>query len=187
MIEIQDGSIEARSTEGEGSTFTIRFPNAVIEMAEESTDGEIAREVPAAALPTRVVDADRAPTILVVEDNPVNRKLARNVLRSRGYDVWEAPSGEEGLRILRERRPDLVLMDIQLPGMDGLEVTRRIKADPDLADLPVVALTAHVREADEQNALDAGCVGYITKPIRLARFPGQIASYLSGTAASAAS
>ena len=115
---------------------------------------------------------------MVVEDNPVNRKLARNVLRSRGFEVFEAESGEEALRMLRGRPTDIVLMDLQLPGMDGLEVTRRLKQDPLTADLPVVALTAHAHAEDETRARAAGCVGYITKPIRLSQFPAQVESYL---------
>ena len=115
--------------------------------------------------------------MLVVEDNPVNRKLVRNVLRSRGYRVLEAASGEDALKLLKEQPADVVLMDIQLPGMDGFEVTRRIKADPQLEDLPVVALTAHVGETDEQQAQEAGCVGFLTKPIRLARLPSQVAEF----------
>jgi CheY-like chemotaxis protein len=138
---------------------------------------------PSAAAPfvadDRVQAAERGWVVLLVEDNPVNRKLARNVLRSQGFEVLEAPTGEDALIQLRRRRPDLILMDLQLPGMDGLEVTRRVKADPHTADLPVVALTAHVREADEAQAREAGCVGYITKPIRLATFPTQVETFLT--------
>jgi signal transduction histidine kinase/CheY-like chemotaxis protein len=178
MIEMQGGTIELQSAPGEGTHFTLRFPGAA--MAESP--------VPCAGNQTAVdhqsheapVDTDeRGWVVLLVEDNPVNRKLARNVLRSQGFEVWEAHTGEDALNDLRSRRPNLILMDLQLPGMDGLEVTRRVKADPRTADLPVVALTAHVREADEQKAREAGCVGYITKPIRLATFPGQVESFLT--------
>ena len=104
--------------------------------------------------------------------------MARSALRSHGYVVYEATTGEEALELLARQGADLILMDIQLPGMDGLEVTRRLKADPRTAGIPIVALTAHVKEADEVMAKAAGCAGYITKPIRLARFPIQVASYL---------
>jgi signal transduction histidine kinase len=170
MIQMLDGDLEVDSAPGEGTRFKIRFPGAVLEEAPQIPK---AKPVPAADRPV-----SNASTILVVEDNAVNRKLARNVLRSRGYRVLEATTGEEALKMLRRQRPDLVLMDLQLPGMDGLEVTRQIKRDPAISDLPVVALTAHVQEADERRALDAGCVGYITKPIRLAQFPKQVESYL---------
>ena len=116
--------------------------------------------------------------ILIVEDNDKNRKLLRAILKARDYETVEAANAEDGLVLARERRPALILMDIQLPGMDGLEATRRLKADPRTSGIPIVALTAHVKEADEAKAKEAGCSGYITKPIRLARFPIQVASYL---------
>ncbi len=179
MVELQGGEVSVRSTPGQGSRFTCRYPCCLVE-----TEREGAPDGPEPATEAAAAPSDGR-TILVVEDNPINRKLARNVLRSRGYRVFEATTGEEALKLLQERSTDLVLMDIQLPGMDGLEVTRRLKANPSTADLPIVALTAHAREADEEIAREAGCVGYITKPIRLHRFPGQIAAYLSkqGTAA----
>ena len=178
MVEMQGGTIEVQSAPGEGTRFTLRFPGAVLaEQPAPPAESRAPTEVSVPAGPAEVVDRDWI--ILLVEDNPLNRKLARNVLRSQGFEVWEAPTGEDALNQLRRRRPDLILMDLQLPGMDGLEVTRRLKADPKTADLPVVALTAHVREADEQEAWEAGCVGYITKPIRLATFPGQVETFLT--------
>jgi CheY-like chemotaxis protein len=90
--------------------------------------------------------------VLVVEDNAVNRKLARNVLRSRGYRVLEADTGEEGIEIARRERPQLILMDLQLPGLDGMEATRRLKADPRTSAIPVVALSAHAAGVDEERA-----------------------------------
>jgi len=176
MIQMQDGQIEVQSTPGEGAHFTIHFAGAVVaELAPPSI------EIPPAEGETSTAKSagERAWIVLLVEDNPVNRKLARNVLRSQGFEVWEATTGEEALKLLARQRPDLILMDLQLPGMDGLDVTRRVKAEPETADLPVVALTAHVRQADEQKARQAGCVGYITKPIRLATFPGQVEAFLT--------
>ncbi len=171
MIQMQDGIIEVDSAPGEGTTFALRFARVVL---DEKPAKPVARPETISVQRSR-----NASTILVVEDNAVNRKLARNVLRSRGYRVIEAKTGEEAMRILSRERPDLILMDLQLPGMDGLEVTRRIKQKPKLSDLPVVALTAHVQQADEQRAREAGCVGYITKPIRLAQFPRQVESFLT--------
>ena len=170
MVEMHEGTVAVESTPGEGSRFTVRYPDCLCEEAPEI-------EAPTPEIES--VAAAEGLSILVVEDNPMNLKLARNVLRSRGYQVHEATSGEEALQKLREVRADLVLMDIQLPGMDGIEVTRRLKADPRTAGLPVVALTAHAHEVHEDDALEAGCVGYISKPIRLSRFPGQIAAYLA--------
>jgi len=172
MTEMQGGRVEVESTPGGGARFALYFPGAVV-----STAAAAPVAVPSAT-EARGPDETRAERILLVEDNPVNRKLARNILRSRGYEVWEVTSGEEALQLLSDKRPDLVLMDLQLPGMDGLEVTRRIKADPVTADLPVVALTAHVGQIDEDRAREAGCAGYITKPIRLAVFPRQVEAFL---------
>jgi CheY-like chemotaxis protein len=103
--------------------------------------------------------------ILVVDDTPVNLKLTRILLVNEGYKVMTATTAEEALELLKSFHPHLVLTDIQLPGMDGLELTRRIRKDPNLKDLVVVALTAFAMKGDEQKAIDAGCDGYITKPI----------------------
>jgi CheY-like chemotaxis protein len=124
-------------------------------------------------------DVARGSTVLVVEDNPVNRKLARNVLRSRGYRVLEADTGEEGIEIARNERPHLILMDLELPGLNGIEATRRLKSDPQTREIPVVALSSFAQGTDEARAREAGCAGYIAKPIRLSRFPQQVGSYLA--------
>lgn len=103
--------------------------------------------------------------ILVVDDKPTNLKLASDVLEMAGYSTIKAADAEEAQKILQQTTPDLILMDIALPGMDGLTLTRKLKADERLQHVPVVALTAFAMKGDEQKALDAGCVGYITKPI----------------------
>ena len=104
-------------------------------------------------------------TILVVEDNKMNMKLFRQLLKIGNYKHLEAVNGEEGLKIAKKHKPDLILMDIQLPGMDGLTATRELKSDPEIAHIPVVALTAHAMQGDRQKCIEAGCCGYITKPI----------------------
>src|ERR1039457_6467223 len=106
-----------------------------------------------------------AEPILIVDDTPVNLKLTRILLVNEGYAVLTASSGEEALELLRSYHPRLILADIQLPGMDGLEMTRRIKQDERTRGIAVVALTAFAMKGDEQKAMDAGCDGYITKPI----------------------
>jgi len=103
--------------------------------------------------------------ILLIEDNAVNRRLAQFLLKSQGYEVWEVTSAPEAFEALKERRPDLILMDVQLPGMDGLTATRQLKADPDTRDIPVLAVTSYAMKGDEAKALAAGCSGYVTKPI----------------------
>ena len=116
--------------------------------------------------------------ILIIEDNPLNMELARDLLEARGYEVREAATAQEGIDAIQDRRPDLVLMDVQLPGMDGLTATRIIRKDRNLSDLIIVALTAHAMKGDEQKVLEAGCNGYISKPIDTRQFPAQIAGFL---------
>lgn len=103
--------------------------------------------------------------ILVVEDNDRNRRLLKILLESRGYEVIEAVTGEEAMRYLRDSKPDLILMDVQLPNVDGLELTRNIKNNPQTAHIPIVAVTAYAMKGDRERILEAGCDGYISKPI----------------------
>jgi two-component system cell cycle response regulator DivK len=116
--------------------------------------------------------------ILVVEDNPLNRKLVRDVLSFAGYDVIEAQSGEEGLRVAQQTPPDLVLMDLQLPGIDGTETLRRLRQDALGAHVPVVAVTAFAMAEDKERASRAGFDGYLEKPISVRSLPGQIEAFL---------
>ena len=125
-----------------------------------------------------------AETILVVDDNPVNLKLTGVVLRTEGFQVYLAVDAEEGLEMLRALHPDLLLVDIQLPGMDGLELTRLVKQGAETRDIVVVALTAFAMQGDEHKAFDAGCDGYITKPIDTRTLHWRIREYLDrGTGA----
>ena len=110
------------------------------------------------------------PLILVVEDNDKNRKLVRDVLTVKGYRVIEAETGEVGLRLAHEQPPALILMDIQLPGIDGIEALRRLRADPVTAGIPVVAVTASAMTQDRQKILAAGFDGYQAKPISVRPF-----------------
>ncbi len=104
-------------------------------------------------------------TILVVEDNPINLQLIEQLLKRAGYTVHTAGGAEEAQKLLVTLRPALIVMDIQLPGIDGLTFTRLLKADPTMQNIPIVALTAYAMEGDEQKALDAGCDEYLSKPI----------------------
>ena len=108
--------------------------------------------------------------VLVVEDNRVNLELVTEVLKQDGYQVLTAQSAEAGLRLVAAERPDLILMDIQLPGMTGYEVTHRLKGNPATAAIPVVALTASAMRGDDLKAREAGCDGYLTKPLDLRAF-----------------
>ncbi len=117
--------------------------------------------------------------ILVVEDNPVNRRLAEFLLRSHGYQILQAATAQEAFEIVNSERPNLIVMDIQLPGMDGLEATRKLKEDPRSRDIPVVAVTSYAMKGDEETALAAGCVGYITKPIEKTILLSEVARLLT--------
>src|SRR5258706_10805282 len=117
------------------------------------------------------------PQILVVDDNPTNLKLASDVLESAGFQVTKAMNAEDAQVIIARAAPDLILMDIALPGMDGLTLTRMLKADPAPRHIQIVALTASAMKEDDLKALDAGCDGYITKPIDTRTLPGQVAKY----------
>lgn len=121
--------------------------------------------------------------ILVVEDNPLNMELVCEVLEAHGYEVWQAMAAAEALERLTAGRPDLILMDIQLPGLDGLALTRRLKQDPTTRDIQVVALTAHVMKGDRERILEAGCCGYIPKPIDIKELTSQVARFLQDDAA----
>jgi len=110
------------------------------------------------------------PTVLIIEDNPLNVELASDLLAAGGFTIRATNTAEEGMRIAREWLPDLVLMDISLPGMDGISAARALRADPATAQLTIVGLTAHAMKGDEGIALGAGFDGYLTKPINTRTF-----------------
>lgn len=116
--------------------------------------------------------------ILVVDDNPLNLKLTRILLAGEGYQVRTAVDAREALEELRTLHPRLILMDIQLPGRDGLELTRQLKADPATHDVVILALTAYAMKGDQERAREAGCDGYIAKPIDTRSLPEVIRGYL---------
>jgi len=122
----------------------------------------------------------KSKTILVIEDNELNMKLVRSLLNFGNYEVLEAVDAETGMQLIRKHRPDLVLMDVQLPGMDGLKATRIIKGDLALKDIPVVALTSYAMQGDEEKATEAGCTGYITKPLDTKVFLEIIDQFIEG-------
>jgi two-component system cell cycle response regulator DivK len=119
-------------------------------------------------------------TILIVEDNEKNMKLARDILRAKGYDTLEATTGEEGVKLAKEKLPGLVLMDIQLPGITGIEAFRQIRADPRTARIPVVALTASVTPTDRSAVNAAGFDAFVSKPISLREFLDTVKRLVDG-------
>jgi len=156
IIELHGGRIDVESSPGNGSVFTFRLPIGGVYQANGQA-------------------RDR---ILLVEDDPSNRDLTTMVLSGSGFRVDVARDGQEGLQKALSSDYDLVLMDVQLPGIDGLTLTRMLKSDPRTAPVPVVALSANAMKGDEQKALAAGCVGYIAKPIDVAGFAKKVAGYL---------
>jgi signal transduction histidine kinase len=156
LVQLHGGTISVESGKGLGSVFTFRIPLLGVE-----GDNGHARN-----------------RILLIEDNASNRELTRMVLNGNGFRVDVATDGNEGLEKARTELYDLVLMDVKLPGLDGITLTRMLKSDPKTARIPVVALTAHAMKGDEQEALAAGCAAYITKPIEVAQFVRRITSFL---------
>lgn len=120
----------------------------------------------------------RQPKILVVEDNQDNREMVVKVLKFNGYEVVEAVDGEEAIKKARAENPDLILLDIYLPKMDGYEAAKRLKGDSDLRHIPIIALTAHAMKGNREEALAVGCDGYIPKPINVRELPKQIERFL---------
>jgi CheY-like chemotaxis protein len=117
-------------------------------------------------------------TILIVEDNLLNRKLVEAILKPLGYRLLTAVNGEEGIEVATRERPDLILMDLQLPKVSGYDATEVLKSQPETAHITIVALTAHAMADERERALAAGCDGYITKPVDTRTFPGQVRQYL---------
>jgi two-component system cell cycle response regulator DivK len=118
-------------------------------------------------------------TVLVIEDNAANMTLATFLLQTAGHDVIAATDAEKGLTLARDQHPHLILMDIQLPGMDGLEATRQLKADPRTAAIPVIALTALTMKGDEDRIMGAGCNGYLSKPISYRELLAAVTTHLA--------
>ena len=118
--------------------------------------------------------------ILVVEDEPKNLKLFRDLLQHSGYTTIEATDGEQGVELAIDKKPDLILMDIQMPRMDGLEAIRILKADVTTRNIPIVALTSYAMKGDKERILEAGCDGYLAKPFDIQELLKTVAEYLSG-------
>ena len=124
-------------------------------------------------------EADSTKTVLIVEDNELNMKLFNDLLEVHGYATLQSREGEEALRLARRHKPDLIIMDIQLPEVSGLEVTKRLKADKDLRDIPVVAVTAFAMKGDEEKIRAGGCEAYLAKPISVNVFIETVRKYIA--------
>jgi two-component system cell cycle response regulator DivK len=122
-------------------------------------------------------------TILYIEDNPQNMRLVKKMLRVGGYDMLEASDGISGVNKAQSERPDLILMDINLPDIDGIEATRRLKADPEMAHVPIIALTANAMHGDRERFLNAGCDGYLAKPVTKNELLNMVAHFVEHAAA----
>ena len=133
----------------------------------------------AAAVSQPKEQAATAKTILIVEDNDLNMKLFHALLETRGYNVLQARDGMEGLRLAREHHPNLIIMDIQLPGVSGLVVAKSIKDDEKLKDIPIIAVTAFALKGDEERMREGGCAAYLAKPISTPVFLKTVAEYLN--------
>jgi two-component system cell cycle response regulator DivK len=124
-------------------------------------------------------DGNGAKTVLIVEDNDLNMKLFHDLLEAHGYETLQTKDGMEALKLARNHRPDLILMDIQLPEVSGLEVTKWIKEDEDPRSIPIIAVTAFAMKGDEEKIRECGCEDYIAKPISVARFLETVQRFLS--------
>jgi len=123
-----------------------------------------------------------AERVLIVDDNPTNLKLVAYLVKAQGYDVETAGDADAAVASIATKRPRLILMDLQLPGIDGLELTRRLKSDPATRDIKIVAVTAYAMKGDQEKALEAGCDDYVTKPIDTRALPQVIARHIDGVA-----
>ena len=134
-------------------------------------DGDVRSRMAGGARPgARMTGGTMAKTVLIVEDNELNMKLFHDLLEAHGYNILQTRDGMEALKIARDKRPDLILMDIQLPEVSGLEVTKWLKDDPELKSIPVIAVTAFAMKGDEERIIQGGCEAYLSKPISVAKF-----------------
>jgi CheY-like chemotaxis protein len=164
---MHQGTIEVSSRAGEGSTFSVMLH---YEPAPEDWDPKLERN-------DRTLVSGRGSAILLVDDNAVNQKLVSSILRKEGYRVEIRSNGEEAIEALQKQAFHLVLMDLQMPVLDGLTATRRIRTNPDWKNLPIIAMTAHAMHGDQDICIAAGMNGYISKPVHSAHLLSMVEDY----------
>jgi CheY-like chemotaxis protein len=177
LVEMQGGSIAVESVEGRGSTFRVRLPMRAIEEPARMAGGAQSDADKLCAVPL-----GRCSTVLVVEDNPVNHKVVAAMLRKHGYRVTTAAHGGEVIPALERDPAAVVLMDIQMPEVDGIEATQRLRSHPRWRDIPVIAMTAHAMSGDRERCIEAGMNAYVSKPINRAQLIATIEKLLSDDA-----
>ncbi|HCA95501.1 MAG TPA: hybrid sensor histidine kinase/response regulator [Cyanobacteria bacterium UBA9226] len=183
IVELHGGGVNVISTLGKGSHFTIALPYNIPESAIALTATEatinLAEVVEASPPPLDSVETiPDIPLILLAEDNQANIKTFTNYLNTQGYRLVVAENGKEAIAIARADKPDLILMDIQMPGINGLEAIRQIRTNPELAQTPIIALTALAMPGDEERCITAGANSYLAKPVKLKRLGEVIKEFL---------
>jgi CheY-like chemotaxis protein len=182
MVEMHSGGVSVESEVGKGSRFTVSLPWREQDQEAEGQGSEETERLEAEETPRQKHEEtirQRTVTVLLVEDNEANIKTFSRYLSTKGYRVVIARDGREALVRAREERLDVILMDIQLPGIDGLEVTRRIRADAMLTAIPIITLTARAMRGDRERCLEAGANDYMSKPVSLQRLIGAIEAQLN--------
>jgi CheY-like chemotaxis protein len=172
IVELHEGDVNLRSELGHGSCFTVRLPY-VCDIEESSTPAHLIlpdRVQTSAAIASSsspLTELQIEPLILLAEDNEANISTVSSYLEAKGYRIIFAKNGEEAIALAKTHQPDLILMDIQMPIMDGLEATKQIRLDPKLVNIPIIALTALAMTGDRDRCLEAGANAYISKPVKL--------------------
>ena len=173
IAELHNGQVTVESAINQGSSFTVALPYQMSQFASRSPELLTPFSLPAPK-PKEAI----APLILLVEDNEANIQTFIAYLSAYEYRIILAKNGKEGVAMAKEHQPDIILMDIQMPVMDGLQATRLIRADPKLAKVPIIALTARAMQGDQERCIEAGANQYLSKPVELEELIGMIAQFL---------